>query len=100
MIHAPTLLIIAVTVVAVAIGCDVLLAGRVRSGAIGYGRASAATLAALLIAPPVAAVLALTVIDAAVPASYGMGLYFYFGYAVGLACFIVLNRRFRKLGGG
>jgi hypothetical protein len=93
----PIFLVIAALVVAVAVVCNAVLAPRVRSGQTTHGQASAASLAALLIAPAVAATLVVAVAGGPVPAPYGLSLFFYGGYAVGLVCFIVLNRRFRGL---
>ena len=73
---------------------------RLKDGRASHGKAWAASLLALLISPTVAALIVLTVAAGATPAVYGATMYFYVGYAVGLVCFIVLNRRFRRLGGG
>jgi MFS family permease len=88
-------LLIGLAVVAVAAICNALLTPRVRTGETSRGRASAITLFALLITPALATTLILALFE--VPAMPLM-VYFYGGYAVGLACFIVLNRRYRDMG--
>jgi hypothetical protein len=89
------LLLIGLVVVAVAAVCNAMLVPRVRSGETTRGRASVVTLVALLIAPALATPVILTVFEAPV---MPLMVYFYAGYAVGLVCFIVLNRRYRDLG--
>lgn len=87
-------LLIGLAVVAVAAVCNALLSPRVRDGETSRGRASAITLVALLVTPALATSVILAAFD--VPAMPLM-LYFHAGYAVGLVCFIVLNRRYRDL---
>ena len=97
--------IVALSVVAVAAVCHAIFAPRLRAGGASYGRASAVTLLALLITPAVAAIAAVAVLAppspaaAGTPVGYGITMYFYAGYAVGLVCFLVLNRRFRRISG-
>jgi hypothetical protein len=87
-------LLIGLAVVAVAAVCDTVLVPRVRAGATTHGRASIITLLALLITPALATSLILTAFEAPM---LPLMAYLYGGYAVGLACFIVLNRRYRDL---
>lgn len=89
---------VAVAVVAVAWVCNLVLEPRLSSGRISHGQASAVTLLALLIAPTLAASIATAALVSGGATVYGAALYFYAGYAVGLVCFIVLNRRFRRIG--
>lgn len=91
------ILVISLVQVLVAAACNALLTPRIRGGRLARGRASIIALAALLISPALAALTVPLVVPAGQTAVYGIGLYFYAGYAVGLACFIVLNRRFRDL---
>ena len=93
-VYVPFILI-SLAVVAVAAICNAVLVPRLRAGEMSHGRAAAFTLAALLITPPVATMLILALLEAPV---VPLTIYFYSGYAVGLACFIVLNRRYRDLG--
>jgi MFS family permease len=87
-------LLIGLVIVAVAALCNALLSPRVRSGDTSRGRASAITLVALLVTPAFATLLILVAFEVpAVP----LTVYFYGGYAVGLVCFIVLNRRYRDM---
>jgi hypothetical protein len=89
-----TFLLIGLAVVAVAAICNAVLVPRVRAGETSRGRASVTTLLALLVTPPLATMLVLTVFEAPM---MPLMIYFYGGYAVGLVCFIVLNRRYRDL---
>lgn len=85
-------------VLAAAWVCHSMFVPRLVSGRASRGMASVVTLAVLLVTPTVAATVA-----AAVAAGEGVPggpLFFYLGYAVGLVCFIVLNRKYRGLGGG
>lgn len=91
-----TFLLIGLAVLGVAAVCNALLVPRVRSGETSRGRASVVTLLSLLVAPPLATALILTVFEAPM---MPIMIYFYGGYSVGLVCFIVLNRRFRDLDG-
>lgn len=93
-VYVPFILI-SLAVVGIAAVCNAVLVPRVRAGETSRGRASALTLAALLISPAVGTMLILALLEAPmVP----LTVYFYSGYAVGLVCFIVLNRRYRDLG--
>lgn len=89
---------VAGAVVAVAVICNAVFAPRLGSGQSARGTASVITLLALLVTPAVAATIAVTAAARTGTFPYGGPLYFYAGYAVGLVCFIVLNRRFRRLG--
>jgi hypothetical protein len=88
-------LLIGLAVVAVAAVCNAVLVPRVQSGDTTRGRASIVTLVALLVTPTLATAVILAVFEAPV---MPLTVYFYAGYAVGLVCFIVLNRRYRDLG--
>jgi hypothetical protein len=90
-----TFALIGLAVVAVAAICNAVLAPRVRAGETSRGRASVITLVALLVTPTLATTLILTLFEAPM---MPLMVYFYGGYAVGLVCFIVLNRRYRDLG--
>lgn len=84
-------------VVGAALVCNARFASRVRRGAVGRGEAAAVTLITLLTVPAVAAIGASAAVAALSDAPFSAMLFFYGGYAVGLVCFIVLNRRFRGL---
>ena len=87
---------VTVAVLAAAWICHALLVPRLESGRVSRGSASLITLAVLLLTPTVAAAVAAAV--AAGRGVVGAPLFFYLGYAVGLVCFIVLNRRYRRFG--
>ena len=89
---------VTVAVLAAAWICHGLFVPRLQSGSTSRGTASVITLAALLVTPTVAAGVAAAV--AAGSSVAGAPLYFYLGYAVGLVCFIVLNRNYRRFGEG
>jgi len=88
---------IVVAVVGAAVVCNARFAARVRRGAVSRGEAATVTLIVLLTVPAVAAVGASAALAALSDAPFSAMLFFYGGYAVGLVCFIVLNRRFRDL---
>lgn len=88
---------IALAVLAAAAVLSVIFSPRLAAGTASPGQASAVTLIALLITPTIAALLALTLARHEAPVIHGATLYFYAGYAVGLACFIALNRRYRRI---
>jgi hypothetical protein len=88
---------IVIAVVGAALVCHLRFSSRVRRGAVSRGDASAVTLITLLTVPAVAAVGASAAVAALSDAAFSAMLFFYGGYAVGLVCFIVLNRRFRNL---
>ncbi len=90
-------LLVAVAVMVAAAVCYAVFARRLRSGAVSHGQAAAVSLLTLLITPGGAAILGLALARVWYPAVYASSLYFYGGYALGLVCFIVLNRRFRRL---
>ncbi|HEX7035492.1 MAG TPA: hypothetical protein VF210_06945 [Pseudomonadales bacterium] len=87
---------VTVAVLAAAWICHALFVPRLRAGRASSGIASLITLAVLLVTPTVAAAVAAAVaVDRGV---VGAPLFFYLGYAVGLVCFIVLNRKYRRFG--
>jgi hypothetical protein len=99
MVIGMSLAFIAAAVGAAALACNAYFAKALREARSTRGRASAITLISLLVTPTLAAVVASMILARLDALFMGMPL-FYFGYAVGLVCFIVLNRRYRRLTDG